>query len=86
MAARGSSMAPAQIMKARQEMEAVTDMYNRMVDTCWKKCIAPKYSDSELNTGEVTCVDRCVVKYVETNQKVGTILQAGMPGMSAAVR
>jgi hypothetical protein len=30
------------------EIEMMSDLYNRMTTACHKKCIPPKYSDSEL--------------------------------------
>lgn len=41
------------------EIEMMSDLYNRMTQACHKKCIPPKYSDSELGKGEMVCIDRC---------------------------
>eukprot|EP00741_Cyanophora_paradoxa_P005885 tig00000113_g5703.t1 len=59
---------------AQQEMEAVSDMYNKMVETCFKKCVGAKHSESDLNSAEETCLDRCVEKYVEAHNKVGQVM------------
>jgi len=53
------------------EIEMMSDMYNRMTRACHKKCIPPKYRDSELNKGESVCIDRCVAKYLEVHEKIG---------------
>jgi len=55
-----------------------------IVDACHKKCVPPKYSDGELNKGEMVCIDRCVVKYLEVHQKVGVKLQQQMEANNAA--
>jgi import inner membrane translocase subunit TIM10 len=46
-----------------------------MSATCFKKCVNA-YNDSDLNVGEMTCTDRCISKYLQTQEKVGTVLQA----------
>ncbi|KAI9143431.1 Tim10/DDP family zinc finger protein, partial [Paraphysoderma sedebokerense] len=61
---------------AEQEIEMVTDMFNRIVNSCHNKCIPPKYHDSELTKGESVCIDRCVAKFFEVNVKVGQKLAA----------
>lgn len=35
------------------EIEMMSDMYNRMTAACHKKCIAPKYRESDLSKGKV---------------------------------
>ncbi len=40
---------------------------------CFKKCVS-SYHDSELNVGEMTCVDRCVSKYMQSQEHVGVVL------------
>ena len=42
-----------------------------MASSCQKKCIPPRYSDSELNKGEAVCLDRCVAKFLEVHDQVG---------------
>lgn len=53
------------------EIEMMSDMYNRMTRSCHRKCIPPKYRDSELNKGESVCIDRCVAKYLDIHEKIG---------------
>lgn len=36
-----------------------------MTTTCHKKCVIPRYKDSELSKGESICIDRCVAKYMD---------------------
>ncbi|KAJ1624170.1 Tim10/DDP family zinc finger protein [Pavlovales sp. CCMP2436] len=68
-------MAGAQTM----ELEAMADMFNKMVDQCFTKCVG-EYREADLSVGESTCVDRCVHKYWGAHQKVQEILQKQMGG------
>lgn len=38
----------------------ITDVFNRLVDSCHAKCISTRYAEGDLNKGESVCVDRCV--------------------------
>jgi len=58
------------IAAAEQELEMVTDMFNRLSNSCTKKCIPTDYREGELNKGEGVCLDRCVSKFFEVNIKV----------------
>ncbi|ESO07727.1 hypothetical protein HELRODRAFT_75788 [Helobdella robusta] len=53
------------------EMEMMADMYNRMMNACQKKCVPPKYKESDLSKGEAVCLDRCVAKYLEVHERIG---------------
>ena len=43
----------------------------RMSNACQKKCVAPKYKESDLSKGESVCLDRCVAKYMEIHDRIG---------------
>ncbi|KAJ1893733.1 protein transporter tim10, partial [Coemansia sp. S17] len=58
----------AQLAAAEQEMEMVTDMFARLGDLCYKKCLIQRYSDEELTKAESVCTDRCVAKYFQVNR------------------
>jgi import inner membrane translocase subunit TIM10 len=45
-----------------------------MNQACFKKCIE-KFHEEELAIGEMTCIDRCVIKYIQTQSKVAAVLQ-----------
>mmetsp|Transcript_27197 Transcript_27197/g.58579 ORF Transcript_27197/g.58579 Transcript_27197/m.58579 type:complete len:85 (+) Transcript_27197:59-313(+) len=72
----------------QNELEAITDMFNKMTEQCFRKCVA-MYKEPDLSVGEATCVDRCVHKYMTVHGKVQEILgqqalqaqQQQMPGM-----
>ena len=44
---------------AAAEIELVTDLFNRLVRSCQKKCIGDKFHEGMLNKGEGVCLDRC---------------------------
>ncbi|KAH9853179.1 Tim10/DDP family zinc finger-domain-containing protein [Lenzites betulinus] len=78
---RGSS-APAgginheRVDMATQELDMITDIFNRLVSSCHAKCISTRYAEADLNKGESVCIDRCVSKFFEVNKKVGEKMQA----------
>ncbi|OLY82917.1 Mitochondrial import inner membrane translocase subunit tim10 [Smittium mucronatum] len=64
----------AQLAAAEQEMDMISDLFNRLSDACHKKCIINKYPDSDLTKGESVCIDRCVSKFFQVNKEVGDVL------------
>lgn len=65
---------------AQQEMDYRVDLYNRMVASCYDKCMDKRYKEGELNVGENSCVDRCSSKYWQVTGIVGQML-GGQGGM-----
>mmetsp|Transcript_21472 Transcript_21472/g.52428 ORF Transcript_21472/g.52428 Transcript_21472/m.52428 type:complete len:86 (+) Transcript_21472:145-402(+) len=65
---------PSPVDMARAEMMFYSDLFTKMNDACFRKCV-PRFNDGELNTGEMVCVDKCVAKYMEATNKVGEVLQ-----------
>ncbi|CAF1292145.1 unnamed protein product [Adineta steineri] len=53
------------------EIEMMQDLYKRMTTACHKKCVIPRYKESELSKGESVCIDRCVAKYMEVHDRIG---------------
>jgi len=63
--------AAAQQLAAELEVEMMADMYNRMTQSCHKKCINTRYMEGILMKGEAVCLDRCVAKYLDIHEKIG---------------
>ncbi|BEI80747.1 hypothetical protein CcaverHIS002_0112760 [Cutaneotrichosporon cavernicola] len=79
---------PVKMEMATVELDMVTDMFNRLVNSCHAKCIQPDprkhwYAEADLNKGEAVCIDRCTAKFFEVNKKVGDRLNA-MGGQAQA--
>ncbi len=47
---------------------------HRTIKLCGKKCIPPTYKDGELNKGEVVCTQRCLAKFFDVLEIVGSQL------------
>ncbi|XP_039012850.1 mitochondrial import inner membrane translocase subunit TIM10-like isoform X1 [Hibiscus syriacus] len=65
---------------AETEMEYRVELFNRLAQTCFNKCVDKsyeKYKEAELNMGENSCIDRCVSKYWQVNSMIGQMLSAG---------
>jgi hypothetical protein len=56
-----------------------TTQLNSVTALCWEKCAAKK-SAGELTVGEMSCDDRCVLKYLATTTKVAELFQGLMMG------
>jgi import inner membrane translocase subunit TIM10 len=56
-------------------MEMYTDLFNKIAASCFQKCASRKHKETEISLGEMACTDRCVSKYLESQQRVGVILQ-----------
>ncbi|CTQ40766.1 Mitochondrial import inner membrane translocase subunit Tim10 [Babesia microti strain RI] len=56
------------------EVKGMADMFKRIQDVCWNKCISST-KDAMLNPGEASCLDRCVFKYISVHQMTGKHLQ-----------
>ncbi|KAF9408871.1 hypothetical protein HW555_011586 [Spodoptera exigua] len=63
---------PAKLQLVQElEIEMMSDMYNRLVTACHRKCIPVKYQETELCKGESVCLDRCVAKYLDVHERIG---------------
>ncbi|KAK2358028.1 mitochondrial import inner membrane translocase subunit TIM10 [Trifolium repens] len=66
---------------AEKEMEYRVELFNKMTQSCFNKCVDNKYKESELNMGENSCIDRCVSKYWHVTNLIGQLLGSGRPPM-----
>ncbi|KAI0998839.1 hypothetical protein K3495_g9359 [Podosphaera aphanis] len=72
------------IAAAEQEMDMVTDMFNKLQQACMKKCVPRDYREGELNKGESVCIDRCAAKFFDVQLKVSELLQSEAAAKGAA--
>ena len=82
----GGQEGPNPLTVAKIEAEILTDMFNRMTVVCNKKCIISHHS-TDLAIGEMSCIDRCVGKYLQAQEKVGVVLnqfEASLKAQEAA--
>ena len=59
-----------------QSSSTVWTCSNRLVSSCYTKCVQPnpmnhRYAEGELLKGEAVCIDRCSAKFFEVNKLVG---------------
>ncbi|CAN6314640.1 unnamed protein product [Urochloa humidicola] len=59
---------------AEKEMEYRVELFNKLTQTCFDKCIEKRYKEAELNMGENSCIDLCVSKYWQVTNLVGQML------------
>ncbi|CAG8981033.1 hypothetical protein HYALB_00008186 [Hymenoscyphus albidus] len=64
------------IAAAEQEMDLVTDMFNKLQQACMKKCVPRDYREGDLHKGEAVCIDRCASKFFDVQMKISELLQA----------
>lgn len=62
---------PEKVKLAEIQFNAISTTFNNVLETCQKKCISHEYGEGELNTGEASCLDRCVSKFIRANFEVG---------------
>lgn len=62
---------PEKIKMAVLQFNATAATFNMLLDTCGRKCIGHEYGESDLASGEASCVDRCATKYFKANVLVG---------------
>ncbi|KAH8422585.1 Tim10/DDP family zinc finger protein [Aspergillus melleus] len=73
------------IAAAETEIEMVSDMFNRLTESCTKKCIPIDYREGDLNKGESVCLDRCVSKFFDVNVKVSQKMQGEAAGRAGGM-
>lgn len=69
---------PEKLKLAEVQFTVMSSTFNQLMTRCQEKCIAHEYGESDLNTGEASCLDRCVAKYVNANYLVGQQVQHQM--------
>jgi len=62
-------------LEIRNAVTSLNDLASSVVTECHAKCI-PKPRDGDLSIAEITCLDRCVPKYMETLNLVSQEIQS----------
>lgn len=63
------------IKVATIQYDAQNTTYQKILLICDTKCLPHEYGEADLNTGEQSCVDRCVSKFFQANQMIGKEMQ-----------
>lgn len=66
------------IKLALVQYTVTAEQFNRLLHQCREKCVAHEYGEGDLNTGEASCIDRCVAKYVKANTMIAQQVQFEM--------
>ncbi len=64
-----------QVQMSLIEMKGLADTYQRLSESCYRKCI-PSVKEAALGVAEISCVDRCVSKYLDVHALVGVTLNS----------
>jgi len=62
-------------LEIRNSVTSLNELATSVVRECHAKCI-PKPRDGDLSIAELTCIDRCVPKYMETLNLVSQEIQS----------
>lgn len=65
------------------ELEVMGDMFTKMSQTCWAKCVT-KHREGDLTVGEMTCVDRCTSKYMSAHKVIGEVIEKTQKELEAS--
>ncbi|GEQ71684.1 hypothetical protein JCM33374_g5370 [Metschnikowia sp. JCM 33374] len=71
----GVEVNPEKVKLAEVQFTVMSSTFNQMLHQCREKCIAREYGEGDVNTGEASCTDRCVAKYVKANSMIAQEVQ-----------
>lgn len=60
---------PSAVDMAKLQMDDMADMFTKMNRACFQKCVQ-NLKEGDLQVGEMTCVDRCVGKFMEARERM----------------
>ncbi|RLV93231.1 Mitochondrial import inner membrane translocase subunit TIM12 [Spathaspora sp. JA1] len=66
---------PEKLKFAEVQFTATAHTFNKLLDSCSKKCLVHEYGEGDLSKGEAECIDRCSAKYVSANFLIGQHFQ-----------
>lgn len=66
---------PEKIRLAEVQYTVMASTFDSLLRTCREKCIYPEYGEGDIVTGEASCIDRCVAKYVNANARIAQQVQ-----------
>ncbi len=64
----------AAVQLATAELEGMTNLFNRLADSCFDKCVV-KLSSADMAVGELACDDRCAIKYMEAQTIIADVIK-----------
>ncbi|EDO14989.1 hypothetical protein Kpol_376p2 [Vanderwaltozyma polyspora DSM 70294] len=72
----GQEVSEERLKVAEVQFDAMNQTFNNILKGCLEKCIPHEgYGETELNKGEMECIDRCVAKLHYSNRLIGAYAQ-----------
>ena len=72
-----------EIWRTKRGLDGTHEMFRLMVDGCFKKCAEYRlyHHEDQIGSGEGHCLDRCIMKYTQTQVIAGSRLKRHTMGL-----